>query len=144
MTNDNCRIFKEDQTIFCKNSLSFMYSRSVDFGEDRLRERGSSVSYTHLVIFSMANDNSRKFKHYQIMFCMQLWIVEISRHIVFGEDRLREKGSLPTTFFVLKMVFSMAKDKANWSRIKILLHTALNCRVLNTFCFWWRSVKGKG
>ena len=28
-------------------------------------------------------------------------VVEFSRSIVFGEDRLTERGSLPTTFFVL-------------------------------------------
>ena len=55
---------------------------SFDFGEDRLRGRGSlpatSVSYTHLDVYKRQ---------------------ELSRPIVFGEDRLRERGSLPTTFF---------------------------------------------
>ena len=61
--------------------------------------------------FSMANDNSRKFKQNQILFCMQSWIVEFSRSVVFGEDRLRERGSLPATFYVLtKVVFSMTND----------------------------------
>ena len=50
--------------------------------------------------FSMANDNSRKFKQNQIIFCIQPWFVEDSRPIVFGEDRLRERGSLPATFYV--------------------------------------------
>ena len=49
----------------------------------------------------MANDNSRKFKHNQRMFCIQPLFVEYARPFVFGEDRLREKGSLPETFFVL-------------------------------------------
>ena len=62
--------------------------------------------------FSMANDNSRKFKQNQIMFRIQPWIVEFSRPIVFGEDRLRERGSLPATFYVLTRVFSMANDKS--------------------------------
>ena len=31
--------------------------------------------------------------------------VEYSRPIVFGEDRLRERGSLPATFYVLKGYF---------------------------------------
>ena len=39
-------------------------------------------------------------------------IVEDSRPIDFGEDRLREKGSLPETFFVLTRVFYMANDNS--------------------------------
>ena len=46
----------------------------------------------------LANDNSRKFKQNQIIFCIQPLFVEYSRHIVFGEDRLRGRGSLPATF----------------------------------------------
>ena len=61
------------------------------------------VSYTHLV-FSMANDNCRKFKQNLIIFCIQPRFVEFSRPIVFGEDRLRERGSLPATFYVLTRV----------------------------------------
>ena len=34
-----------------------------------------------------------------MMFCIQACIVEFSIAIGFGEDRLREKGSLPATFF---------------------------------------------
>ena len=49
----------------------------------------------------MANDNSRKFKHNQIMFCIQPCIVEFSIPIGVGEDRLRETGSLPATFYVV-------------------------------------------
>ena len=51
-------------------------------------------------VFYMANGNSRKFKQNQIIFCIQPWFVEYSRHIVFGEDRLRERGSLPATFLL--------------------------------------------
>ncbi len=36
--------------------------------------------------FSMANDNSRKFKQNQIIFCIHPLLVEYSRPIVFGED----------------------------------------------------------
>ena len=50
-------------------------------------------------VFSMANDNSRKFKQNQIIFYIQPWFVEYSRPIVFGEDRLRGRGSLAATFF---------------------------------------------
>ena len=48
-------------------------SMSVDFGEDRLRERGSlpATFYVLTRVFPMANDNSRKFKQNQIMFCIQ-------------------------------------------------------------------------
>ena len=60
----------------------------------------------------MANDNSRKIKQNQIMFCIQPWIVEFSRPLVFGEDRLRERGSLPVTFYVLTRVFPMANDNS--------------------------------
>ena len=60
----------------------------------------------------MANDNSRKFKQNQIIFCIQPWFVEYSRPIVFGEDRLRKRGSLPATFYILTRVFSMANDKS--------------------------------
>ena len=55
--------------------------------------------------FSMVNDNSRKFKLNQIIFSIHRWFVEYSWHFVFGEDRLRERGSLPATFYVLKGYF---------------------------------------
>ena len=85
-------------------------SRSFGFGEDWLRGRGSlpATFYVLTRVFSMANDNSRKFKQNQIIFCVQLSFVEYSRPIVFGEDRLRERGSLPVTFYVLTRVFPMA------------------------------------
>ena len=44
--------------------------------------------------FSMTNDNCRKFKQNQIIFCIRPWIVEVSMTFDFGEDRLRERGSL--------------------------------------------------
>ena len=55
--------------------------------------------YTSGNFFSMANDISRNFKQNQIFFCMHPWIVENRRSIDFGEDRLRERGSLPATVF---------------------------------------------
>ena len=85
-----------------------------------------SVSYTHLDVykrqvvylqrfffikenvFFLANDNSRKFKQNQIMFRIQPWIVEFSIPIGVGDDRLRERGSLPATFYVLTRVFSLS------------------------------------
>ena len=60
----------------------------------------------------MANDNSHKFKQNQLLFCIQPRIAELSKPIVFGEDRLRERGSLPVTFYVLTRVFSMANDNS--------------------------------
>ena len=102
------------------------------------------VSYTHLV-FYMANDNSRKFKQNQIMFCIQHSIVEFSRPIVFSEDRLRKRGSLPATFNVLTcIIFSMTNDnfrKFNQNTNNVL-QTFLNYTELNVCWFWWRSVKG--
>ena len=55
--------------------------------------------------FSIVNDNSRKFKQNQMMFCIQPCIVDFSIPIGVGEDRLRERGSLPATFYVLKGYF---------------------------------------
>ena len=46
------------------------------------------------------------------MFCIQPCIVEFSIPIGVGEDRLRERGSLPATFYILNRVFSMANDKS--------------------------------
>ena len=46
------------------------------------------------------------------MFCTQLLFVEYSGPVVFGEDPLRERGSLPATFYVLTRVFSMANDNS--------------------------------
>ena len=74
------------------------------------KNKAVPVSYTHLDvykrqvlhtdIFSMVNDNSRKFKQNQMMFCIQSCIVEFSIPIGVGEDRLRERGSLPATVFI--------------------------------------------
>ena len=41
MTNDNCRIFKQNQIILCIPSSIVGNSMSVDFVEDQLWERGS-------------------------------------------------------------------------------------------------------
>ena len=49
----------------------------------------------------MANDKSRKFKQNQIRFRIQPCIVEFSIPVGVGEDRLRERGSLPATFYVV-------------------------------------------
>ena len=49
----------------------------------------------------MANDKSRKFKQNQMMFCIHQGIVEFSIAIGVGEDRLRERGSLPAAFYVV-------------------------------------------
>ena len=96
-------------------------SRPIVFGEDRLRERGSlpDTFFVLLRVFCMANDNSRKFKQNHIIFCIQPWIVEYSRPIVFGEDQLRERGSLPATFYVLTRVFFLWRTitAVNWKRI---------------------------
>ena len=82
-------------------------------GKDGLRERGSLLAMFFVLsrVFSMANDNSRKFKQNQIIVCIQAWIVDYSRPIVFSEDRLRERGSLPATFYVLtRVIFYMTND----------------------------------
>ena len=63
------------------------------------------VSYTHLDVYKRQ-------------------IAEFSRPSVFGEDRLRERGSLPATFNVLTtVIFSMSND---------------NCRTFkqNQIFFW--------
>ena len=54
--------------------------------------------------FSMANDNCRKFKQNQIIICILPSVVGISMSVDFGEDRLRGRGSLPATFYVLTRV----------------------------------------
>ena len=106
MANDNYRKFIQNQIIFCIRPWIVEVSMTFDFGEDRLRERGSLPDTFFVLsrVFYMANDNSRKFKQNQIMFCMHPWIVEDSRPIDFGEDQLRERGSLPATFYVLTRV----------------------------------------
>ena len=89
------------------------FSGHIVFGEDRLRERGSLpvTFYVLTSVFPMANDNSRKFKQNQIIFCIRPLIVEDSRPIVFGEDRLRERGSLPATLNVsTRVIFYMTND----------------------------------
>ena len=77
------------------NSLQFKYILTYKFSQDHLellfscvRSRGGHnnnpnvkpVSYTHLDVYKRQ-------------------IVEFSRPIVFGEDRLRERGSLLATVF---------------------------------------------
>ena len=52
-----------------------------------------TVSYTHLDVYKRQ-------------------IVEFSRSVDFGKDRLRERGSLPVTFYVLTRVFPMANDNS--------------------------------
>ena len=101
MMNDNCRKFKQNQIIFCIQPWFVEYSRPIVFCEDRLRERGSLTSTFCVVtrVFSMANDKIRKFKQNQLVFCIQPWIIEFSRPIGFGEDRLRERSSLLATVF---------------------------------------------
>ena len=115
MANDNSRKFKQNQISFCIQLWFVEYSRPIVFGEDRLRKRGSlpaTVFFYQGKFFFLANDNSRKFKQNQIMFRIQPWIVEYSRPIVFGEDRLRERGSLHVTFYVWTRVFPMANDNS--------------------------------
>ena len=87
---------------------------------DRLRERGSLpiTFYVLTRVFPMANDNSRKFKQNQKIICIQPYIVEFSRPIVFGEDRLRERGSLPAAFFYQGYFLWQTITAANSNRIK--------------------------
>ena len=104
MANDNSHKFKHNQIIFCILPWIVEFSRHIVFGEDRLRERGSlSATYYVLkrVIFFLTNGNCRKFNENQISFCTFSWVVESSRSVDFGEDQLRERGSLPATFYVV-------------------------------------------
>ena len=99
------------------------FSRPIVFGEDRLRERGSLPATFYVlrrVIFSMTNDNCRKFKYNQIMFCIRPYVVEVSRSVDFGEDQLRLRGSLPATFYIVtREMFSWRTTTAAHSnRIK--------------------------
>ena len=120
MTNHNCRKFKENQMMFRIQPWIVEFSRPIVFGEDRLRKRGSlpATFYVLTRVFSMANDNSSKLKQNQILFRIQPWIIEFSRPIVFGEDRIRERGSLPATFYVLTRVIFFLTNDANSKRIK--------------------------
>ena len=51
------------------------------------------VSYTHLDVYKRQ-------------------VAENSRSIDFGEDRLRERGSLPAKFYVLTRLCFLANDKS--------------------------------
>ena len=51
MANDNSRNFKQNQMMFCIQPCIVESSIPIGVGEDRLRERGSSVSYTHLDVY---------------------------------------------------------------------------------------------
>ena len=85
----------------------------------------------------MVNDNSRKFKQNQMMFCIQPCIVEFSRSVDFCEDRLRERGSLPVTFYVLTRVFPMANDNSRkFKQNQIcLLYTSLSMKLNSTLSY---------
>ena len=115
MGNDESHKFKQNRIIFCIQTWFVEYSRPVVFGEDGLGERGSLPATFYVltrVILSMMIDNFRKFKGNQIIFCKLSWFVKMWRHVDFGEDRLRKRGSLPDTFFVLSRVFYMANDNS--------------------------------
>ena len=123
VTNDNCRKFKENQLMFCIQPWIVEFSRPIVFGEDRLRERGSlpvTFYVLTMVIFSMTNDNCHKFKQNQIIVYICARVVEDSNPIDFGEERLREMGSLPATFYVVtRDIFSWRTITAvNSNRIK--------------------------
>ena len=107
--------------MFCIQPLIVEFSGPIVFGENRLRERGSlpATFYVLPSVFYMANDNTRKFKQNQIIICIQPWFVESSRCVIFGKDRLRERGSLPAIFYVLKGYFLWQTIRAaNSNRIK--------------------------
>ena len=59
------------------------------------------VSYTHLDVY----------KRQQLVFFIPFLIIPNSRSVDFVVDRLRERGSLPATFYILTRVFTMANDK---------------------------------
>ena len=54
----------------------------------------------------------------KIIFCIHPGIVEFSIPIVFGEDRLKERGSLPATFFYQAYFLWQTITAANSNRIK--------------------------
>ena len=130
MSNDKSSKYIQNQINFCIQPWFVEYSRPFVISEDRLWERGSLPATLYILtrVFSMANDKSLKFTQNQLLFCIQPWIIEFSRPIVFGEDRLRERGSLRAIFYVLKGYIPVS-------------YTHL---VLKTSCFTWCSVKGKG
>ena len=65
----------------------------------------------------MTNDNCRKFNENQIIFCTLSSVAECSRSVDFVDDRFRERGSLPATFYVLKGVTILKNQKI--AQIKI-------------------------
>ena len=70
----------------------------------------------------MANDNRRKVKQ------NQMCIRDSSRAVVFGEDRIRKRGNLPATFYVLtRVIFSMAKDVYKRQDIFIIKFFQVSC-----------------
>ena len=63
-----------------------------------------AVSYTHLDVYKRQ-------------------IIDNSRSVDFGEDRLRERGSLPTTFYVLtRVIVSMTNDNCRTFKQLSLIH----------------------
>ena len=67
----------------------------------------------------MTNDNCRTFKQNEIMLSIPSSIVDNSRSVDLVENRLRERGSLPATFYVLtRVIVSMTND--NWRTFKQL------------------------
>ena len=63
----------------------------------------------------MTNHNCRKFKQNQIILYICAWAIENSMSVDFGEDRLRGKGSLPETFFVVTWVkYLILINKVSW------------------------------
>ena len=60
----------------------------------------------------MTNDNCRKFKQNQIIFCICARLVKYSRSVDFGEAVLRGRGSLPATVYLQKKVIIIQCVKA--------------------------------
>ena len=79
-------------------------------------------------LFSIGKDKCRKFKQNQIIFCIHPWIVEVARTFDFAEDRLRERSSLPSTFYVLtRVIFSLVlllKGVIEHKPMPMLINTA--------------------
>ena len=85
MTNDNCRKFKQNQINFFSCACAAEDSSLIGFGEERLQGKGSlpATFFLSRLICFFANDNSRKLKQNQIMFCICAELKSIQGLLIF-------------------------------------------------------------
>ena len=83
LANDNSRKFKQNQIMF-RIQPWIVVLKTYCFWWRSVKGRGSlpAIFYVWTNVFSMANDNSRKFKQNHIIFYLQPWFVEYSRPVV--------------------------------------------------------------